>query len=333
MRYPCLPVALALLLACLPAAAASADEAAASAAPDDTALYVRALELAIGGNATAAAAALRELLERFPASGYAERAGIYLEAWGSRLDRSGAVPFSIANLLTATAVGVSIPLAFEVDNSLTLSLSGLAGVGLGLGGSYLLGRGVELSWGQELWMEVAQAVSLADYVFAYLIAGDTLDPDLQRFVLLGGTLTAAIARGIAYAVVGRDGPLSSARPAFVAIGYATAFAYTLLTLRGIVHGADADLVNGLMIGLPTAAAVGSYFLWHGLEWKASRSGFMALGSLGGALAGFFVSGIIDYAAGGIDSRLTSGIVLAGAVAGQAAAIALTARMPDESRSR
>ena len=60
---------------------------------------------------------------------------------------------------------------------------------------------------------------------------------------------------------------------------------------------------------------------------------MALGSLGGALAGFFVPGIIDYAEGGIDSRFTSGIVLAGAVAGQATAIALTARMPDESRSR
>ena len=130
--------------------------------------------------------------------------------------------------------------------------------------------------------------------------------------------------------MGRDGAIPlRARPTFVAIGYATAFAYTLLTLRGIVHGADADLVNGLMIGIPTAAAVGSYFLWDGLEWKASRSGFMALGSLGGALAGFFVSGIIDYAAGGIDSRLTSGIVLAGAVAGQATALALTARIPDE----
>jgi hypothetical protein len=196
MRYPCLPVALVPLLACLPAAAAFPDEAAAPAAPDDTALYVLALELALGGDTTAAAASMRELLERFPASGYAERAGVYLEAWGSRLDRSGVVPFSIANLLTATAVGVSIPLAFAVDNSLTLSLSGLAGVGLGLGGSYLLGRGVDLSWGQELWMEVAQTVSLADYVFAWLIVGDTLGPELQRFVLLGGALTATIARGI-----------------------------------------------------------------------------------------------------------------------------------------
>jgi hypothetical protein len=317
-----------LLLACLAPLAAVADE---SAPPltDDTALYVRALELAVGGDTFAAEAGLRELLERFPASIYAERAEMYLSAWGSRLDRSGIVPFSILNLVTATALTVTVPLAFEVDNTLVLSLSGLAGVGVGLGGSWLLARDIDLSWGQELWMDVAQAVSLVDYLFAYLIVSDTLSSEVQRFVPLGAALTATLARGLAYAAVGRGGSLPAGRPSFVGISYATAFAYSMLTMRGVIHGMNDDLYRGLMIGVPTATAVGSYFLWDALDWKAERSGFMALGSLGGALAGFFVSGILDYAVGGIDSRLTSGIVLAGAVAGQATAIALTARMSDE----
>jgi hypothetical protein len=89
----------------------------------------------------------------------------------------------------------------------------------------------------------------------------------------------------------------------------------MLTLRGVVHGMNDDWFRGLMIAVPTATAVGSYFLWDALEWKAARSGFMALGSLGGALAGFFVSGILDYAVGGLDPQVVSGIVLAGAVGG------------------
>jgi hypothetical protein len=317
-----------LLAAFLAPLAAVADEAGPPLV-DDTALYVRALELATGGDTIAAEAALRALLERYPASVYAERAETYLSAWGSRRDRSGIVPFSILNLVTATALTVTVPLAFEVENTLVLSLSGLAGVGVGLGGSWLLARDVDLSWGQELWMDVAQAVSLIDYLFVYLIVSDTLSSEVQRFVPLGAALTATLARGIGYAAVGRGGSLPAGRPSFVGISYATAFAYSMLTMRGVIHGMNDDLYRGLMIGVPTATAVGSYFLWDALDWKAERSGFMALGSLGGALAGFFVSGILDYALGGIDSQLTSGIVLAGAVAGQATAIALTARMSDE----
>jgi hypothetical protein len=319
-------VLLAVLLAPL---AAAADEAASPFPVNDTALYVRALELAIGGDTIGAEAALRDLLERFPASAYAERAQTYLSAWGSRVDRSGIVPFSILNLVTATALTVTIPLAFEIENTLVLSLSGLAGVGVGLGGSWLLARDIDLSWGQELWMDVAQAVSLVDYLFAWLIVSDTLPSEVQRFVPLGAALTATLARGLAYAAVGRGGALPAGRPSFIGISYATAFAYAMLTMRGVIHGMGDDLYRGLMIGIPTAAAVGSYFLWDVLDWRAERSGFMAPGSLGGALAGFFVSGILDYALGGIDSQLTSGIILAGAVAGQATAIALTARMSDE----
>jgi hypothetical protein len=117
--------------------------------------------------------------------------------------------------------------------------------------------------------------------------------------------------------VGRGGSLPAGRPAFVGISYATAFAYTMLTLRGVVHGMNDDWFRGLMIAVPTATAVGSYFLWDALEWKAARSGFMALVSPGGALAGFFVSGILDYAVGGLDPQAVSGIVLAGAVGGRA----------------
>lgn len=321
-----------LLAALLAPLAAAADEASPAASPplaDDTALYVRALELAVAGETIAAEAAMRELLERFPASVHAERAAVYLEAWGSRLDRSGIVPFSILNLVTATALTVTLPLALEVDNTLVLSLSGLAGVGIGLGGSWLLSRDLDLSWGQELWMDVAQAVSLVDYFFAYFIADRYLPYDHERYVPLGAAVTAVLSRGLAYAAVGRGGSLPAGRPTFIGISYATAFAYSMLTMRGIVHGMDDDLYQGLMIAIPTAAAVGSYFLWDALEWKAARSGFMALGSLGGALAGFFVSGILDYAVGGLDSQVVSGIVLAGAVAGQATAIGLTARMADE----
>jgi len=322
-------VVLAILPAVLLAPLAAVADEAAPALTEDTALYVRALELAIGGETISAEAALRELLARFPASVYAERAETYLSAWGSRLDRSGIVPFSILNLVTATALTVTVPLAFEVENTLVLSLSGLAGVGVSLGGSWLLARDIDLSWGQELWMDVAQAVSLVDYLFAWLTVSDTLPSDTQRFVPLGAALTATLARGLAYAAVGRGGALPAGRPSFIGISYATAFAYSMLTLRGVIHGMDDDLYRGLMIGIPTATAVGSYFLWETLDWKAERSGFMALGALGGALAGFFLSGILDYSLGGIDSQLTSGIILAGAVAGQATAIALTARMSDE----
>jgi hypothetical protein len=168
-----------------------------------------------------------------------------------------------------------------------------------------------------------------DYLFAWLITADTLPYQYERYVPLGAALTAVLSRGIAYSAVGRVGTLPAGRPTFVGVSYATTFAYSQLALRGIVQGMDDDLYRGLMIAIPTTTAIGGYFLWDALEWKAARSGFMALGSLGGALAGFFVSGILDYAVGGLDSQVTSGIVLAGAVAGQATAIALTSRMADE----
>jgi hypothetical protein len=115
----------------------------------------------------------------------------------------------------------------------------------------------------------------------------------------------------------------------VGVSYLTAYAYTWITVAGILLSADPVTTNIPLVAAPLVVGAASYFLWDALRWQDYRSGLMALGVVGGALAGGFVDMVVSSIDPGMDARVASSIVLGLAVAGQAAAVLLTNGIPAE----
>jgi hypothetical protein len=305
-----------------------AAQATAGAPADDTSLYVQILEMIVDGDTTTAVPLLHKLLDTWPDSPWAPHAQELLSRYEGRLDRSGITFFYITNLLSTVALAEAIPAYFESDGLLTYGLAGLAGVGLGIGGSWLLSKDVDLSFGQELWMDTAQAVGTVDFYLGYDLVTAPGDAAAARFVPLGSAIVAVAARAAAYAAV-VGGPLSAGKPAFVLVNYATSIGYTLLLL-GSVFSYDDRIANDLSLSaIPTTVALVSSFLWDNLRWPDYRSGLTLLGALGGGLAGVFADLVVSQLAPQNDNRAYFGIVLGTALAGHVATIILTKNLPPE----
>jgi hypothetical protein len=314
----------ALMYALLPAAAAPAQ----ADVPPDAELYLRGLELIVQGNVSDSMVLMRQLVEFYPRSIYLARAEALLEKYGSQRDRSGIVPFYILNLLTVVSVAEALPSYLGTGDTLVLGLSGLAATATGIGLSYLLSRDGDLSFGQELWMETAQLFTTMNYSLLYDLAAPPADPNWVRFKGLGAALTAAAARAGAFALVGGSS-LPSGKPAFVMVNYALVWLYTSAYLSFVLQSPDHAFNDLLSFAVPSAAAVGSFFLWDVLRWPDYRTGLTALGALGGALTGIFADLVVLRLAPGVDVRNLFGIAIGTAIAGQVLTSVLTEGIPDE----
>lgn len=300
-----------------------------SAVPPDAELYVHGLELIVQGSIPDAVAALRQLVDFYPGSPYAPRAEALLERYGSQVDRSGIVPFYILNLLTMVSVAEALPSFLGTSDTLVLGLSGLAATGAGIGISYLLSRDRDLSFGQELWMEDAQLVVTMNYSILFDLVAPPGDPNWARFKGLGAAVTAVAARVGAFAFVGTGGALPSGQPAFIMVNYALAWLYTSALLTFVVQSPDRVFNNLVTLGVPTSAAVGSFFLWNVLRWPDYRTGLTALGALGGALTGVFADLVVLRVAPTVDARTLFAVAIGTAVAGQVLTAVLTQGIADE----
>jgi len=301
-------------------------------APDDSALYVRGLELIVQGNVADAMILMRELLDTYPRSPYVERAAALLAKYGNTLDRSGIVFFYIANLLTTVSLAEALPAYLGSSDSLVLGLSGIAGVGLGIGGSYLLTRERDLSFGQELWLETAQLVGTVNYTLLFDLLTPTGDAGWTRFLGLGAALTATAARVGMFAAMGPSA-MPSGKPAFVMLNYLLVYVYTTAFLNGVLKSPDRVLNDVATLAVPTAAAAASFFLWDVARWPDYRTGLTVLGALGGGLTGVFADLVVLRLVPGIDSRNLFGIAIAAAIGGQVLTAVLTAGVPAEEPRR
>jgi len=317
-------MAIALLLALLPAAGAPAQ----GATPPDTELYVHGLELMVQGNISDAMVLMRQLVDFYPGSIYLARAEALLERYGNQLDRSGIVPFYILNLLSMVSVAEAVPSYFGSSDTLVLGLSGLAATAAGIGVSYLLSRDRDLSFGQELWMETAQLITTMNYSLLYDLASPPGDPDWSRFKGLGAALTAVAARAGAFALAGGSS-LPSGKPAFLMVNYTLVWLYTSAYLTFVLKSPEPAFNNLVSFAVPTAAAAGSFFLWDLLRWPAYRTGLTALGALGGALTGIFTDLVVLRLVPTVDVRNLFGIAIGAAIAGQVLTSFLTEGIPAE----
>jgi hypothetical protein len=296
--------------------------------PTDGELFVAALEAIVDGNPDAAVPLLHQLVDEWPDSPYIAKARELLSRYEGRLDRSGIVLFYISNLLAAVSLAEAIPASLQVQGLLPYGLTGLAGVGVAIGGSWLLSRYVDVSFGQELWLDTVEAIATANWAFGWDLATDPADASIGLYRGLGAAAVAVAARAATWAAV-VDGPLAAGKPSFVLAAYATTLGYTLLTINSFLVSSDRVVNDIAFMAVPTAAAAAAWFLWDSLRWPDYRSGLTVLGALGGGLAGLFADLVVSQLVPGIDTRNYYGIVLASALTGHLVTAILTKALPAE----
>jgi hypothetical protein len=341
MNHICKVFFLSAALLLLPAFHAASQES----VPQDSdwQMYARALELLLDANGKEAVPVLKDLLKRFPDSPLRPKVEALLSKYANQLDRSGIVLFYLTNMGTAVGLAEAIPNFLNVQDAWITGATGLAGIGAGITASYFLADRIDMSFGQELWIDLAQAVLSVDYAFLFDIfwpvpAYDTTKYPPESVLLrnrnyaLGLAVTALAARAGMFAFVAGSGPLQPGKPTFILSNYAIATAYTAITLFGILQrtGTADSLLNDIVISaVPTSVALASYFLWDALPWRIDRTGFVDLGVLGGGLAGAFINIILSGFITTVNPGLDAAIILGGAVLGHGVGILLTQGIPTE----
>ncbi|NQT58390.1 MAG: hypothetical protein HQ557_05355 [Bacteroidetes bacterium] len=132
----------------------------------DTSLYISGLELLLDENTNQAQDSFSLLLDKFPDSLYAESALSHLQELRDVQDNSGIVTFYLGNLATATYTAMMLPQLFGYDlDAVMAGVTGLAGVGTGLGSAWLMSKDYPISSAQDWWIESTQLISLGNYLY------------------------------------------------------------------------------------------------------------------------------------------------------------------------
>jgi hypothetical protein len=295
-------------------------------AEDDPGLYIEGLEALIREDDSQALGLFTTFVTQHPDSEYAQPARSYITDLSSREDNSGIVAFYLGNLATTSYTAFMIPeLLGSESDPLTLGLSGIGGVGAGIGGSALLSRDTEITSALSWWMTGAQIIGLGNYLYATSIIDvyELFAEDAYR-VTLGGRLAVINASRFGTYAFARDRDLSSGRASFVVQSYLWANAYYWMGTV-IADCEDIKLSSSLGLAVTDAAAAAGYLFWDRLRWTPLRTGLVSVGGLGGGLLGFFSSMITENYVD-LDERLVLAIIMTGAAAGQAAGVLLTSGM-------
>ena len=130
-------------------------------ASDDVSLYINGLESIIQEKDKAAVDSFEQLVDLYPNSKYQVKASDYLFSLNNKKDNSGIVPFYIHNIGTLTYTAFSLLNLFELpSDSLSIGLTGLAGVGAGFGVSSQLSKDYEIT--SELYARIAKNQKVAN---------------------------------------------------------------------------------------------------------------------------------------------------------------------------
>ncbi len=313
-----------VLLAAVPLAAEDLD--------NGTALYIEGLELLIDDRLDPALMNFQELVDEYPGSIYANRAGTYLRELRSSRDNSGIVTFYLGNLVTATYTAMQLPTIFNYELDPVLAgITGLTGVGTGLGSAWLMTKDSPMNSAQDWWIESTQLISLGNYLYLTgIVEPYTIwEYDTALKIELGGQLLTLLGSRIGAWAAFRNSSPPRGQGAFMLQGYAWANFYYLLFAGGVLEWDDSRGVSIAGMVISDLAAYGSTQLWQQLEWSPLRTGLVSVGGLGGGLIGVFTSLILEELIE-LDSRMLVGLVLASTMAGQAAAVHFTRDMPAES---
>jgi hypothetical protein len=297
----------------------------------DTSLYIGGLELLLEKNTNQAQESFSLLLDEFPGSQYAESSQRRLLELQNVEDNSGIVTFYLGNLATATYTAMRLPEIFGYSlDAIMAGVTGLAGVGTGLGSAWLMSKDHPISSAQDWWIESTQLISLGNYLY---LAGIVEPYTVWKYPLsykleLGGQLLTLLGSRVAAYTMFKDSAPPEGQGSFMLHSYFWANYYYLLFAGGILEIDDSKIASIGGIITTDLAVYGSLRLWDQLNWSPLRTGLVTVGGLGGGLIGFFTTMILEELASP-DSKVQVSIMIASAAAGQAVAVWLTREMEPE----
>ncbi len=297
MRYRVLFLLSLFLMFSLPLTAADREAEAAD-------IYISALEMLLDSRTEQAVVLFRKLITEYPESSLRAGAEEYLIDLESSTDHSGIVSFYLGNILTAELFSVGTPMLFDITEPVILGGTGILGIGAGIWTAWLMSNGRDMSFGQDLWIEFIEILSMANFQFTYFLYSDLLEEPAATKTMIGGQIAVSLlSRAGTYFYI-RDKEITTGRVSTVIHSYIWSHYYYWITMLGLVKSEDLKLNMTLAAVLPDAAAAGTFFLWDSLGWSFARSGLVSLGGLGGALMGGFANLII----GGITEELPEEMV-------------------------
>lgn len=295
----------------------------------DTTLYIKGLEALVKDSSDLAENSFSELVEAYPKSSYYSKASEYLSDIRNTVDNSGIVSLYITNLAVSTYTMVMLPGVFDFDGGpIMYGLTGLAGVGLGIGSSILMSENYPITSGLDWWIESSQLIANGNYLYLNGIIDmeDFFGEYAGNAFLAGQLLTTNASRyGTYFALRGK--PVSAGKASFMLQSYLWANAYYWL---GTILLDSTDLKTNATVGLAVTDTVllGSLPLWDTLQWSPMRSGLVSVGGLGGALVGWFSTMILEEVLS-FDTKTYVGMIMASTALGQAAGVYLTSGMENE----
>ncbi len=295
--------------------------------------FALGLELIIDRQTDEAMGIMESIITDFPETGAAVKAKEYLDNYSGKLDRSGIVPFYLGNMITATWAAYSIPMILDLEDGVILGTTGILGVGAGIYSSWLMTRNRDMSLGQDLWIEFAEAASVANFQYAYNIFGKYIDDfELRGKINIGGqAVTSLVSRGLSYKYTEETTP-STGKIFTVINTYAWSQYYLWIMLSEIINSDNDNLNNALGIVIPDLAALGSYYLWDKGGWSLQRTGIVSVSGIGGLLTGIFVNMIIDEAGVNPSNAVSSSIILGSSLAGKIIGAFATGNMEPDSKA-
>jgi len=294
-------------------------------ANNDVSLYINGLESIIQEKDEEAIASFEQLVDLYPKSKYQIKGSDYLFSLNNTKDNSGIVPFYLNNIgtLTYTAFGLANLLELPSD-SLSIGLTGLTGVGAGIGVSSQLSKEYEIT--SELYSRLAtnQTVTMGNYLY---LLGILYEEEILGYGQYDDKITqasqlAALNGSFYLSYFGlRNKELEKGKGFFGFQSYAWGnYYYWLTALMLQMEFNTTDLLLG--IGISNLAYFGSQPLWDTIKWSGTRSGLVSVGGLGGALVGVFSYLILDNFVD-LEVEVATGIIMGSTLAGQIYATYLT----------
>jgi hypothetical protein len=209
-------------------------------------------------------------------------------------------------------------------DSLSIGLTGLTGVGAGIGVSLQLSKEYEIT--SELYIRLAtnQTVAMGNYL--YLLEA-LYDQEILGYGQYDDKITqasqlAALNGSFYLSYFGlRNKELEKGKGFFGFQSYAWAnYYYWLTALMFQMEFNTTDLLLGM--GITNLAYFGSQPLWDTIKWSGTRSGLVSIGGLGGALIGAFSYLILENFVD-VEVEVASGIFMGSTLIGQIYATYLT----------
>ncbi|MGD6731476.1 MAG: hypothetical protein ACPKMZ_10445 [Pleomorphochaeta sp.] len=302
---------------------------------DDATLYIEGLESLIDEDRAQAENSFNQLVLEFPNSEYNSKANNFLFDLNNKIDNSGIVPFYLGNLSTISYTTIKLLNLLEIEqNSLSLGLAGLTGVGLGISTSYLLSQDMPISFNLYSNILTNQIISIGNFYYLKALTYEYNlfdDENLEEKVLLSAEL-ATINGSLFLSYYNlKDKNIPKGKAFFGLQSYAWAnYYYWLSTL----YFNNLDSTNTLLLamGISDAAYFGSLPLWDKLQWSSTRSGLVSVGGIGGALIGLFTNMILeDFVT--IEQKTFASIIIGSSLAGQALTTYLTRNIDYKEKSK